>query len=89
MAWFAIFTLCTVYREGDDGPYLAVSSEYQRGQLPAAAPCLCLFFGGKHFNLGASAEYVDLKVFSRKALKAITGPLVLAARALAECQELY
>jgi hypothetical protein len=64
-----------VYRENDDKPYLAVSSEYACEQGPVDSPCLCLFFGGKHFNMGTSPKYVDLEIFTQKALEIIIDPL--------------
>ena len=64
-----------VFRENDDQPYMAVVSEYALGQVSAESPFFCLFFGGSHFNMGSSSDYVDLEIFTQKALKTIIEPL--------------
>lgn len=73
-----------VFKENDEQPYLAISSEYVAGQVSADTPCFCLFFGGKHFNTGCSAENVDFDTFTRKALEALIEPLEASGQSLVE-----
>jgi hypothetical protein len=73
-----------VFKENDDRPYLAVSSEYANGHVPADSPFFCMFFGSKHLNMGSSPENVDFDTFTRKALKAIIEPLDASEESLLE-----
>ena len=74
-----------IYKEIDkDQPYLAVTSEYARDLVSPDSPCLCLFFGGKHLNMGPSPAYVDLKFFTQKALEVIVDPLGASSETLKE-----
>ena len=64
-----------VYSPGRDRPYLVVASEYDAEMGDAEKPFLTIFFGGVHFNQGASADWRDLSQFTEKALEALKEPL--------------
>lgn len=73
------FHVMYVYEGNEGQPCLAVASEYAREMSSNDAPFFCLFFGGTHFNKGASQEYKDLEIFTQKALETIIQPLELVS----------
>lgn len=64
-----------IFKEGEDRPYLAVSSEFAYGTGEDGIRHVCLFFGGSHFNAGPSSDWADLEKFTQKALELVADVL--------------
>ena len=64
-----------VINDKDKHSCLAVTSEYTDNIGNDGNRCLCLFFGGSHFNSGVSKDWIDLDNFVHRALELIIEPL--------------